>query len=74
MNGDTLASHRTLATKAPLDYHNWVHLNPGDRVIIKRNGFQPEYGTVDDLSEDARYFWGRVDGLRRILIFHADGQ
>ena len=74
MNGDTVSSPRTLATQArPLDYHNWVHLNPGDRVIVKRNGFEPEHGTVDDVSEDAKYFWVWVDDLSRILIFSGEG-
>jgi hypothetical protein len=75
MNGDTkTASFVTLATKArPLDYRNWVHLNPGDRVIVKRYGFEPEHGTVDIVSEDATYFWVWIDGQSRILIFHGDG-
>ncbi|WP_461175167.1 hypothetical protein M1D93_20795 (plasmid) [Arthrobacter sp. Z1-9] len=75
MNGDTkTASFMTLATKAtPLDYHNWVHLNPADRVIVKRYRFEPEHGTVDIVSEDATYFWVWIDGQSRILIFHGDG-
>ncbi|SFU10921.1 hypothetical protein SAMN04487915_11166 [Arthrobacter sp. ov118] len=56
-----------------LSYHNWVHLNPGDRVIVKRSGFAPEHGTVDDVGEDASYFWVWIDGRRRTLIFHGDG-
>jgi hypothetical protein len=75
MNGDTqVASLATLAPQARLlDYHNWVHLNPGDRVIVKRYGFEPEHGTVDIVSEDATYFWVWIDGQSRILIFHGDG-
>ena len=33
-----------------LSYHNWIHLNPGDRAIVKRTGCAPELGTVDHLS------------------------
>ncbi|WP_251046923.1 hypothetical protein [Arthrobacter sp. ISL-85] len=57
----------------PLSYHNWVHLNPGDRIIVNRSGFAPEQGTVDDISADASYFWVWIDGQSRILIFHGDG-
>jgi len=56
-----------------LSYHNWIHLNPGDRVIVKRTGCAPEPGTVDDVGEDASYFWVWIDGQSRILIFHGDG-
>lgn len=75
MNGDTkTAGFMTFATTArPLGYHNWVHLNPGDRVIVKRYCFGPEHGTVDIVSEDATYFWVWIDGQSRILIFHGDG-
>jgi hypothetical protein len=56
-----------------LSYHNWIHLNPGDRVIVKRTGRAPEHGTVDDVGEDATYFWVWIDGQGRTLIFHGDG-
>jgi hypothetical protein len=56
-----------------LSYHNWIHLNPGDRVIVKRCGFAAEQGTVDDVAADASYFWVWIDGQSRILIFHRDG-
>ena len=56
-----------------LDYRNWIHLNPGDRVIVKRNGSAPEQATVDTVSEDASYFWVWIDGQSRTLIFHGDG-
>ena len=56
-----------------LSYHNWIHLNPGDRVILKRTGCAPEHGTVDDVGEDASYFWIWIDGQGRTLIFHGDG-
>ena len=56
-----------------LDYHNWIHLNRGDRVLVKRCGFAPEHGTVDDIGEDASYFWVWIDGQSRILVFHGDG-
>ncbi|MDQ0822482.1 hypothetical protein QFZ79_000220 [Arthrobacter sp. V4I6] len=54
MHRDTqAASLVTLATPTrPLDDHNWVHLNPDDRVIVKRSGLEPEHGTVDNVSED----------------------
>jgi hypothetical protein len=75
MNADTqMPNVLTLGTKArPLSYHNWVHLNPGDRVTLKRNGFAQEQGTVDDVGEDATYFWVWIDGQGRTLIFHGDG-
>jgi protein involved in polysaccharide export with SLBB domain len=75
MNGDTqVASLAALAPQAhPLDYHSWVHLNPGDRVIVKRSGFEPGHGTVDTVSEDAMYFWVWIDGQNRILVFHGGG-
>lgn len=75
MNGDTqVASLVTRPPQArPLDYHNWVHLNPGDRVIVRRSGFAPEQGTVETVGEDATYFWVWIDGQSRILIFHGDG-
>lgn len=56
-----------------LDYHNWIHLNPGDRVIVKRPASPSEPGTVDDIAEDASYFWVRIDGQSRILISPGDG-
>jgi hypothetical protein len=74
MNGDSQES--SVAMLAPqarlLDYHHWVHLNPGDRVIVKRYGFGPEHGTVDIVSEDATFFWVWIDGQSRILIVHGD--
>ncbi len=57
----------------PLSYHNWIHLNPGDKIIVKRNGTAPTLGTVDEISEDASYFWVWIDGQSRTLIFHGDG-
>ena len=56
-----------------LDYHNWIHLNPGDRVVVKQPASPPERGTVDDIAEDASYFWVWLDGHNRILISHGDG-
>jgi hypothetical protein len=75
MNAPTQAAIvQTPGTQArPLSYHNWVQLNPGDRVIVKRSGFAPEHGTVDDVGEDASYFWVWIDGQSRVLIFHGDG-
>ncbi|MBP1136538.1 hypothetical protein JOE31_002770 [Arthrobacter sp. PvP023] len=61
------------AGAVPLSYHNWIHFNPGDRIIVKRSGFAPEHGSVDEISEDASYFWVWIDGHSRILIFHGDG-
>ena len=57
----------------PLSYYNWIHLNPDDRIIVKRSGFAAEQGTVDEVSEDASYFWVWIDGQSRTLIFHGDG-
>jgi protein involved in polysaccharide export with SLBB domain len=48
-----------------LDYHNWIHLNPGDKVIVKQPASPPEHGTVDDIAEDASYFWVWIDGHSR---------
>ncbi|MDP9696731.1 UNVERIFIED_ORG: hypothetical protein J2X79_004314 [Arthrobacter globiformis] len=74
MTADPQVAHLpTIAARArPLSYHNWIHLNPGDRVIVKRSGFVPEQGTVDEVSEDASYFWVWIDGQSRILIFQGD--
>ncbi|WP_255770835.1 hypothetical protein [Pseudarthrobacter sulfonivorans] len=55
------------------DCHNWIHLNPGDRVIVKRPACPPEHGTIDDLAGDGSYFWVRIDGRSRILISNGDG-
>jgi len=75
MNADTqMPNVLTLGTKGrPLSYHNWVHLNPGDRVTVKRSGLAHEQGTVDAVGEDATYFWVWIDGQSRTLIFHGDG-
>ncbi|UKA64435.1 hypothetical protein [Arthrobacter sp. FW306-04-A] len=56
-----------------LDYHNWIYLNPGDRVVVKRHGCEPEHGTIDDIAEDASYFWVRIEGQSRTLISQGDG-
>ncbi len=56
-----------------LSHHNWIHLNPGDRVIVQRTGHAAECGTIDDIAGDASYFWVCIDGQSRILIFHCDG-
>ncbi|WP_045731099.1 hypothetical protein [Pseudarthrobacter chlorophenolicus] len=56
-----------------LTFHNWVHLNRGDRITVSRPGHLPQPGTVDDVSDDASYFWARIDGLGRVLVFHGDG-
>jgi hypothetical protein len=61
------------ATGRPPSYHNWIHLNPGDRIIVKRSRFAPEQGTMDEVSEDASYFWVWIDGQSRILIVQGDG-
>ena len=74
MNADIqMANGLTVGTQArALSHHNWGHLKPGDRVIVERSGFSQEQGTVDDVGEDATYFWVRIDGQSRILIFHGD--
>jgi hypothetical protein len=75
MNSDTQARNATTfgSRSRPLSYHNWVHLNPGDRVTVQRGGFGPEHGTVDDVAEDATYFWVWIDGQGRSLIINGDG-
>ncbi|MEW1821708.1 hypothetical protein AB0323_13100 [Arthrobacter sp. NPDC080031] len=42
-------------------------------MLVKRPGYAPEHGTIDDIAEDASYFWVRIDGQSRILISHGDG-
>lgn len=33
----------------------------------------PAQSTVDEISDDASYFWVWIDGQSGILIFHGDG-
>ncbi|MFE8887850.1 hypothetical protein ACFYLX_18580 [Pseudarthrobacter enclensis] len=74
MNTNTFTAHTAGAPEARLlTFHNWVHLNRGDRITVSRPGHLPEPGTVDDVSDDARYFWARIDGRGRVLVFHGDG-
>jgi hypothetical protein len=57
-----------------LSYENWVDLNPGNRVRVQRRGERPENGSVDDIADDASYFWVWLDdGRRRVLILEGDG-
>jgi hypothetical protein len=56
-----------------LTYEDWVQLNQGDRVLVQRPGHTPQQGTVDDVSEDATYFWTWLDGHGRVLIYDGDG-
>ncbi len=56
-----------------LTYEDWVQLNQGDRVLVQRPGTAPQQGTVDDVSEDASYFWTWLDGHGRVLIYNGDG-
>ncbi|MFJ4041413.1 hypothetical protein ACIPWF_09965 [Paenarthrobacter sp. NPDC089989] len=55
-----------------LTYDDWLYLNPGDRVIVLRNGYAPQAATVDDVSDDASYFWLQVDGQQRVLVMEGD--
>lgn len=58
----------------PPPHQDWVHLNPGDRIIIEWEGFPPQPGTVDEISNDSTYFWVWLDGQSRTLIFDPDDQ
>ena len=58
---------------SPLPYEDWVYLDRGDEVVVQRPGHARRYGTVDELSEDASYFWVWLDGHGRMLIFPGDG-
>lgn len=69
LKGVTLYSDKARA----LPYEDWVHLNQGDRVVVQRPGNAPQRGTVDDVNEDASYFWIWLDGHGRILIYDGDG-
>lgn len=57
-----------------LPYEEWVNLNPGQRVWVLRQGEGLTQGTVDDVAEDASFFWIWLDeGKGRVLIYHGDG-
>lgn len=72
--GTQLVNVSSLGSQARLlDYHNWIPLNPGGRVIVRRPACPPEHGTIDDIAGDASYFWIWIDGHSRILISNGDG-
>jgi hypothetical protein len=55
-----------------LTHEDWAQLNQGDRILVQRAGNAPQQGTVDDVSEDASYFWAWLDGHGRVLIYNGD--
>ncbi len=56
----------------PLTYEDWVDLENGDRVALRRPGRPTELATVNGIADDARFFWMRPDGQERRLIFEGD--
>jgi hypothetical protein len=56
-----------------LDYDDWVHLNAGDRVLVQGPGCPLQNATVDDVGDDATYFWLWIDGYGRKMTFDGDG-
>lgn len=60
--------------RAQLTYEDWVDLNSGEKVLIKRPREIAAYGTVDDISDDASCFWVWLDEDQgRVLISEGDG-
>ena len=72
----------TLPSEAPLSgyvwkelsYDDWVELNRGTRVRVRRPGGQHTSGSVDEVADDASCFWVWLDHARgRVLISRGDG-
>lgn len=56
-----------------LDFDDWVHLNEGDRVLVQVPGSPLLRATVEDIGDDATYFWLWIDGYGRKMTFDGDG-
>ena len=57
-----------------LIYNDWVDINPGNKVLVKRQGENALHGSVDDVAEDGSFFWVWMDeGRGRVLISEDDG-
>lgn len=66
--------HNHLHACQLLPYDDWVELQPGSRVRIFRPGQAASYGVVDEVAEDASYFWTWLaEGRGQVLISEADG-
>ncbi|MBT2585358.1 hypothetical protein [Arthrobacter sp. ISL-95] len=55
-----------------LGYDDWVHLDEGDRVLVQVPGSPLQNATVDDIGDDASYFWLWIDGYGRKMTFDGD--
>ncbi|MET3774255.1 hypothetical protein ABIC98_003928 [Arthrobacter nitrophenolicus] len=77
--GDLPGTYRDMTSLAgyvwkEVPYDDWVELNQGDRVRVRRPGGQVHSARVDDVAEDASYFWVWLDQARgRVLISKGDG-
>jgi hypothetical protein len=69
----TVTPHRH-SDPSPLPYGDWAELNRGDRVHVQRPGESPSEGCVDDVAENASFFWVWLDhGKGRVMICEGDG-
>jgi hypothetical protein len=50
----------------------WGSLWPGDRVEIRSMGTHLHYATVDQVTEDGKVIWLRIDGEGRSLHLRSD--
>ena len=55
-----------------LEYDDWIYLNTGDHVVVHQPGYPLQGATVDEVAEDAAYFWLWVQGVGRVLIWDGD--
>jgi hypothetical protein len=53
---------------------DWVYLNIGDSVSVRRTNDSYRTGYIDAINDEATIFWVQLDeGRGRVLIYDGDG-
>lgn len=55
-----------------LSAEQWNQLNPGDDVVVQREGESPHAGQIDAITDDGKIFWVQLYYGRGRILVHED--